>query len=151
MNQLVITEIHLAARLYRSGILKYFNGNELSLLITDFCYETKPLGINNDKMISKKMIEQGILNVVNLNEQQVGKIVELHRLYKPKFVMKTISALVFAQENKLRLISEDELVREIAGELNIRAYDKEWLVTTMVTEISTMGINLDLELVKEII
>lgn len=151
MKHIIITEIHLAARLFRSGILKYFGKGELMLYITDICYNHKSHHISNDKTMAKAMIEQGILNVVELNETEVKRIMELHEKYKPKFVMKTLSALVYAERHNLRIVSEDELLREISNELGIKAYDKEWLVTNIVHEISAMGTNLDLELVKEII
>lgn len=151
MHKLVITETHLAARLFRSGILKFFNTNELTLYITDLCYRNKTININNDRAMAKNMIEQDILKVVELDGAQVDRMVALHQKYKPKFVLKTMSALVYAESEKLKIISDDELFRDTASELNIKAYDKEWLVTTLVREISAMGVNLDLELVKEII
>lgn len=151
MKAFVVTDVHIVARLYRSGILKYFNEDELIFYITDFCYYEKVIAINNDKIIAKKMIEEGLLKVVELNSNEVEEVSKLHKSYKPKFVAKTISALVYATRNELVLISEDELLRDTASELGIRAYDKEWLIITMVHEISTMGINIDLNMVKEII
>ena len=151
MNNFVITELSLAARLFRSGILKYFDKGELTIYITDFCYHHKSHTINNDKSMANLMIQQGFLKLVELNENQIERLLVLHLKYKPRFVMKTISALVFAEQNNLKVISEDDLVREIAKELNIKAHNKEWLLTTLVNDISTMGINLDINCVKEIV
>jgi hypothetical protein len=68
------------------------------------------------------------------------------------FIIKTISALVFARDSRFKLISEDELLRDVARkDLNIQAYNKEWLITTLVNEITMMGVSIDINDVKEII
>jgi hypothetical protein len=152
MNNIVITEIHLAARLFRSGILKYFNNEELNFYITDFCYDHALVAPNYDRAHTKLMLDDGMLKVVGLNEQQMTAMENLHRQYKPKFIIKTISALVFARDSRFKLISEDELLREVARKnLNVQAYNKEWLITTLVNEITMMGVSIDIKDVKEII
>lgn len=152
MNNIVITEVHLAARLFRSGILKYFNNEELNFHITDICYEHPVSAQNYDRMHAKLMMEGGMLKVEGLNDQQMLRMGQLHFKYKPRFIVKTISALVLAGERKFKIISEDELLREIARkELNIPAYNKEWLITTLVNEITMMGGSIDINDVKEII
>jgi len=152
MNSIVITEIHLAARLFRSGILKYFNNRELNFYITDFCYDHMSMMHNYDKAHAKLMLEEGMLKVVGLDERQMTTMAALHQQYRPKFIIKTISALVLAKENKFKLVSEDELLREMARkDLNIQAFNKEWLVTTLVNEITIMGESIDINDVKQII
>jgi hypothetical protein len=152
MNNIVITEIHIAARLFRSGILKYFNNAELNFYITDFCYDHVFVAHNYDKAHTKLMLEDGMLKVVGLTEVQMTEMAKLHSQYKPKFIIKTISALVLARDNKFKLVSEDELLREVARkDLNVQAYNKEWLVTTLVNEITMMGVAIDINDVKEII
>ena len=152
MNNIVITEIHLAARLFRSGILKYFNNEELNLHITDFCYDHAVVAHNYDRAHTKIILEDGMLKVVGLNEEQMAVMASLHRKYKPKFIIKTISALVFARDSKFKLISEDELLRDVARkDLNVQAYNKEWLITTLVNEITMMGVSININDVKEII
>lgn len=152
MNSIVITEIHLAARLFRSGILKYFNNQELNFYITDFCYDHVPNTHNYDKSHAKLMLQEGMLKVVGLDEHQMKTMAALHQRYRPKFIIKTVSALVLAKENKFKLVSEDELLREIARkDLNIQSFNKEWLVTTLVNEITMMGGSIDINDVKQII
>jgi len=152
MNNIVITEIHLAARLFRSGILKYFNNEELNFYITDFCYDHTLIAHNYDRAHTKLMLDEGMLKVVGLNELQMSAMANLHRQYKPKFIIKTISALVFARDSRFKLISEDELLREVARkDLNVQSYNKEWLITTLVNEITMMGVSIDINDVKEII
>jgi len=152
MNNIVITEIHLAARLFRSGILKYFNNKELNFYITDFCYDHVPTTHNYDKSHAKLMLQEGMLKVVGLDEHQMKTMAALHQQYRPKFIIKTVSALVLAKENKFKLVSEDELLREIARkDLNIQSFNKEWLVTTLVNEITMMGGSIDINDVKQII
>lgn len=152
MNSIVITEVHLAARLFRSGILKYFNGEELNFYITDFCYDHTLITHNYDRSHTKLMLESGMLKIVGLNEAQMVSMANLYVKYKPKFIIKTISALVFTKSNKFKLISEDELLRDIAKkDLGIQAYNKEWLITTLVNDITMMGESIDINDVKQII
>jgi hypothetical protein len=152
MNSIVITEIHLAARLFRSGILKYFNNQELNFYITDFCYDYMPNAHHYDKAHAKLMLEEGMLKVVGLDERQMKTMAALHQQYRPKFIIKTISALVVAKEHKFKLVSEDELLREVARKhLNVQAFNKEWLITTLVNEITMMGESIDINDVKQII
>ena len=152
MNNLVITETHLAAKLFRSGILKYFNNRELNFYITDICYDQALVAHSYDKAHAKLMLAEGMLKVVGLNESQMSRMATLHQRYYPRFIIKTISALVLASENKYKLVSEDELLREVARkELNIQAFNKEWLVTTLVNEITMMGESIDINDVKQII
>ena len=125
MNSIVITEIHLVARLFRSGILKYFNNQELNFYITDFCYDHQPVAHTYDKSHAKLMLQEGMLHVVGLDESQMKTMAALHHQYRPKFIIKTISALVLAKDNKFKLVSEDELLREVAKkDLNVQTFNK---------------------------
>jgi hypothetical protein len=152
MNNIVITEIGLAARLFRSGMLKYFNSEELNFFITDFCYDQALVNHNYDRAHCKLMLDNGMLKVVGLSEGQMIAMGQVYSRYKPKFIVKTVSALIFARDNKYKLISEDELLREISRkELSIQSYNKEWLITTLVNEITMMGISININDVKEII
>lgn len=152
MNQIVLTEINLAVRLFQMGLLKYFDSDDLVFYITDLCFENRTFAYNNDNFYAKKLQEQGLLKIVSLNEDQMQKLGNLYNTYKPKFIVKTISALIIAHDNNLKFISEDELLRETARQdLGIRSFDKEWLVTDLISEISMMGVSVDIELVKSII
>lgn len=152
MNNIVVTDLHLVARLYRSGILKYFTNEELKFYITDFCYNHKVLAINNDKLCAKKMIEDGMLSVVTLNEHQMKKVEAVYRNYKPKFIVKTVSAIVLASDCDYKMVSEDELLMEIAwDDLKVKVHPKPWLIRVLGDEISMMGEIIDMDLVKEII
>lgn len=151
MNNIVITELNIVARLYRSGMLKYFTGEELSFYITDFCYNHR-LPNFNDKLIAKQMIEEGIVQVVKLNEAQMVIVDKLHSHYRPKFVVKSITALVFCSEKKFKLFSDCDLLRETAAkDFGIRSINKEWLITTLVNDISVMGEKLDIELIRQLL
>ncbi len=98
------------------------------------------------------MIEQGMLEVVPLTEEQMKKTAQVHRKYRPKFIVKTISAMVFAAENRYKIVSEDELLRDVAwDEFKIGVHPKPWLIRMLGDEISMMGEIIDMELVKEII
>lgn len=152
MNNIVITEIHLAARLFRSGILKYFNNQELNFYITDFCYDHILVVNNYDKNHAKQMFDEGMLKVIELDERQMMRMTKLHQTYRPRFIIKTISALVLASENNFKLVSEDELLGDVARkDLNIQAFNKEWLITTLVNEITMMGESIDINDVKQMI
>ena len=152
MNNIVITEIQLAASFYRSGLLKYFNSDELAFHITDICYAHKILAINNDRLTAQKMVDAGLLKVVTLDESQMEEVERLHHFYKPKFIVKTVTALVLAKQTGFKLLSQDDLLRETAAQdFKIRAINKGWLIQILVDEISMMGENIDIELVKQII
>ena len=155
MKNIIVTDIHLPVRLFLPGLLKYFDPDELRFYITDICYSYKnqPTPLNfHDKVHAKRMVEQGRLEVVGLDETQMGRLCELYQHYKPRFITKTVSALVLAQVTGFKLISEDELLREVATQdLKIRAHDKEWLITDLLHEIGTRGVNLDIEFVKQLI
>jgi hypothetical protein len=151
MNNIVITELYIAARLYRSGLLKYFTGKELNFYITDFCYNSRS-PFFNDRVIAKQMIDDGMLQVVKLNEAQMLLVDKWHQHYKPRFVVKSITALVFASDAKFRLFSDCDLLREVATtDFGIRSINKEWLVTTLVNDISVMGEKLDMDLVRQLL
>ncbi|TPE41530.1 hypothetical protein FJM65_19215 [Pontibacter mangrovi] len=156
MGPIVITEINTAATLYRLGLLKYFNSNNLSIHITDICYNHKGshdvLTLYNNKMLAKRMEEQGFLKVVELTEIQMKQVAKLYSEYKPKFVVKTISALVYAHEGNMKVISEDELLGDVArGELNLKVYNQEWFVDSLLQELVAMGVKIDSSQLKEMI
>jgi len=151
MKNIVITELYLAARLYRVGLLKYFSNQELCFYITDFCYNAKT-AFPNDRQTGKKMLDEGLLKIINLTETQMIRAEKLFYHYRPRFVIKTMTAYVFADENQYRLFSDDELVRDIAAsDFGIKSINKEWLVTSLVNEISLMGGNVDIELVRQMV
>jgi hypothetical protein len=152
MNNIVITELNIVARLYRSGMLKYFTGEELNFYITDFCYKHRSPNFINDRLLAKKMVEEGMLQIVKLSEAQMVLVDQWHDYYRPKFVVKSITALVFAGDKKFKLFSDCELLRETAtADFGIRSINKEWLVTTLVNDISVMGEKLDMELVRQLL
>jgi len=152
MNNIVVTELNMVARLYRSGMLKYFSGEELSFYITDFCYNHRSPNFINDRQIAKKLVEDGILQVVKLSESQMLLVDKWHNYYRPKFVVKSITALVFAGDKKFKLFSDCELLRETAAaDFGVRSINKEWLVMTLVNDISVMGEKLDMELVRQLL
>lgn len=152
MNNIVITELSLPVRLFRSGLLRYFNGGELVFFITDLSYENRTISVNNDKIFAKKMIDQGLLKVIDLDEWQMRRVENLYNAYKPKFIFKTISGLVLAQNTNFKLVSEDEILIETASQdLGIRAYNKEWLLIDIMSEVSLIGNGIDINLLKELI
>jgi len=155
MKNIIVTEISLPTKLFRSGLLRYFDRTELQFHIPDFCYYYKyTLNDRNihDRGFAKRMNEQGMLIIAELNEAQMLRHQELLVQYKPKFLAKSVSALVLAEITGFRLISEDGLLREVASQdFQIRAHNKEWLLTDLVHEIGVRGIQLDLELVKELL
>ena len=66
--------------------------------------------------------------------------------------MKSITALVFAGDKKFKLFSDCELLRETAAaDFGVRSINKEWLVMTLVNDISVMGEKLDMELVRQLL
>lgn len=152
MNSLVITDINLVARFARSGLLKYIENDEFKFFISDICYCHKAITVSNDKLFAKKMIENGMLEVCPLNEHQILNLSEFYKRYKPRFLAKTISAIILTQYLNAKLISEDELLRSVAySDFGIIAHDKEWLLDEIVREIVVKGVNLDIEIVKMII
>lgn len=149
---MVITELSLVAKLSRSGLLKYFKASDICFHITDFCYSHKSFTYNNDKIWAKKMTDEGLLRIVNLNEAQMMRSNGLYLQLKPRFIFKTITAIVVAEDFGYKLVSEDDLLIEVAkSDFNIKCTNKEGLITEIVYEISTMGGEVDLELVKLVV
>ena len=151
MKKFIVTDLRLATRLYKCGLLKYFNNTELVFHITGPCFNNRLYAYSNDKEIAKKMVQEGLMVVSNLDSNQMQKVQELFEKYKPKFLAKTITSLVYAEQINYQLITEDECLKETAHELNIRAYNKEWLVTSLVSDITLMGGAIDLNMIMEII
>ena len=155
MKNFIVTEIHLPTALFRIGLLKYFDPHELQFHIPDFCYEsliTYSDQTLHDRGFAKRMREQGMLRVVGLNEAQMSRHLVLYQQLKPKFVSKTIAALVVAETTGFQLITANDLLRDVAGrDLTLSAHDHEWLLIDLVHEISVRGIPLDIELVKELL
>jgi len=135
MDGIVITELHLAARLFQSGIWKFFERNELKLLMTDFCYDddVQNQGSHFDTTM---LVKSGHLTIKGLNEKETEQMGLLYRRYKPKFLCKTVSAIVLAKEMDFILISDDELVRDtVIEDFNLAAYNSEWLYQAIVRQI----------------
>lgn len=132
---IVITEMNLVARLFHFGILKYIDGSELNLYMTDLCYCCKPYEeFDRDKSYINEMIKLGQIKILSLNDIQMERAGKLLVRYKPKFVLKTISAMVIAQDKNFTMVSEDELLRETVKELGIPAYDKFWLLDHLIKD-----------------
>ncbi len=152
MNNIVITETRLAARLLQSGVLKYFNNGELKFYMTDICFAAKAMSINNDRAQAKMLADQGLLQIVSLDDKQMIEMEALYSKYKPQFRIKTISAIVFACHEKFTLISEDDLLRDIVKkDFGLSCHDKEWFVTTLIYEITSMGLPINTVLLKQLI
>lgn len=152
MKKIVITELPLIVKLSKFGILKYFNNDELNFYMTDFCYDHQTFNFNNDKTYAKKLIEDGLLKVVGLDEFQMQRLHVIHKKYKPAFIVKTISALVLAIDMKCKLLSEDENLRDsVSKDFNIKSYGKEHFVDDLIYEINMMGRRIDADLIKFII
>lgn len=135
---IVITEMNLVARLFQCGILDYFESNELNLYMTDLCYCSKPYQeFYKDKASVNEMISSGKIKILSLNELQMERASKLLIRYKPKFVLKTVSAIIVAQDSNYTLITEDELLREtVKKELAIPSFDKRWLVEYLIEKLN---------------
>lgn len=136
---IVITEMNLAARLFQCGILKDFDSSELNLYMTDLCYSSKPYEeFYKDKVCVNEMINSGMIKILNLNEMQMDRAGKLLIRYKPKFVLKTVSAMVIAQDYNYKLVTEDELLRDtVKKELGIPSHDKMWLVEYLIEKLKS--------------
>lgn len=152
MYNLVITEVNLVAGLSQSTLLDYLDDSEIKFLISDICYKHKTFAINDDKSIAEKIIRDGMLRIVSLNEFQMVRLGKYFDFYKPQFLPKTISALILAKDLNAKLISDDELLRATAIEdFGIQAFNSQWLLGTIVREIAfNTGLKIDLELLKEL-
>ena len=151
MKRYLITDVSLASRLYRSGIMNYFNDNKVIFLMTDLCYKGYKFN-NNEKDFADEMIRKNQLQIVCLNESQMIKVQKLYLNYKPKFLIKTISSIVFAGDNDVLFISEDDLLREIAlKDFNIASFDKSWLTTNLIDEIRNENLSINTNILRMII
>lgn len=154
MRPVVLTDVHLAARLVRSGLLKYYSPTELQFLISDIGFEYNyPQTTYNqhDRSFAERMKKQGFLHVKSFDDMQMTRLYDLFRQLKPKFTIRILSALLLAEMTNSTLISEDEVLRDVALMSLISAYNKQWLVSQLVHELAFQGITLDIELVNELI
>lgn len=131
--------MNLAARLFQCGILKYFDSSELNLYMTDLCYSSKPYEeFYKDKVSVNEMINNSEIRILSLNEMQMDRAGKLLMRYKPKFILKTVSAMVVAQDYNYTLITEDELLRDtVKKELGIPSHDKRWLVECLIEKLKS--------------
>ncbi|MEZ0540424.1 hypothetical protein [Fibrella arboris] len=154
MRPVVLTDVHLAARLVRSGLLKYYSPEQLQFLISDIGFDYNyPQTVYNqhDKSFAERMRKQGFLRVKSFDDIQMTRMYALFRQFKPKFTIRIVSALLLAQMTNSTLISEDEVLRDVAPMCMISAHNKQWLVSQLVHELAFQGITLDVELVNELI
>lgn len=154
MKPVVLTNIHTAARIARSGLLKYFSPQEFRFLISDLGYEHKyPITAYNqhDRVFAERMRKQGFLQVSSFVEPQMRRLFELFSYYKPKFTIRIVSALLLAEVTNATLLTEDVVVQDAAISAMISTQTKQWLVTEIIHELAFQGITLDIELVSELI
>lgn len=149
--KILVADLSLICKLYRIGLLKYFNESDLSFHITGFCYEA---AINesrhsNDKQISIKLIKDRMLQISEQDGIEMENVALLHNSLYPKFTLKTASALYYAKEANLCLVTEDLLIRDTAKKLKLKSQDNDWAVSMIVYEISEMGIPITKEAVME--
>lgn len=140
MENVIITEINLAARLFQCGIMKYMDQDELTLHMTDLCYHSKAHDYNTDKDFVKEMMKNGQIKIVELNSKQVERASKLLQRYYPKFVMKTVSSIITATDSDFILVSEDELLREtVSKDFGVKAHDKNWLIDRIIYNLKDKG------------
>nr|WP_293838383.1 hypothetical protein [uncultured Arsenicibacter sp.] len=155
MKKFIVTEISLIANLLRIGLLRYFENTELQFLITDFCYNHSSAGnerIIQEKNFAVRLKKTGLLSETGLNEQQMSRLYELSRQHSPRFLIKTVSALVLAESTGYPLITEDDLLRDVAAkEMKLKSHNQEWLLTDLVHEVSIREKHITLELIKELL
>lgn len=152
MHSLVVTNINLPSRLYRSGILKFFSNKDLNFFISDLSYVQKQYSAKakSDFSCAQKLLEVGFLKIHNFDEASIKSLIELKKAIKPVFLIKTISSFLLAKKIGCPIISEDEIVRTEAKKLGISAMTKENLIDELIIEIYTKGHEIDIEIVKMI-
>jgi len=152
MYKIVVTDIHVITRLYRIGLLKYFNSSEVAFYITDLCYGDLNSVFQSDRIFSKRLIDEGILHVVSSDSDDIREVQKYYTVFHPMFVVKTVSAMVFAKRFNYRLLTNDELLSDVAQKkMGLKVSGKEWLVANLVGDIGAMGFNLDEDLIYELI
>src|SRR5690606_15017445 len=136
---------HLAASLSRSGILKYLTPDDILLYATDFCFDHRTIGINNNKQFAQRMRENGFLKVQALDENAMETLSRIYNEHKPKFMEKTLSALVLALNVNHPIVTEDDLLRSTAGAMGIATISKEDFLDRIVALIYIKGIDLEID------
>lgn len=150
MNTLIVTNTSFPARLYRSGILKFFLSSELRFLVTDFCYEQRKIAANSDHFCAIKLIEEKKLEVKNLDEKAINELANLSKKLSSKFLIKTISSLLLAMHERCPIVSDDETLRDEAKKLGLIVMSHENLVDDLILKLYSQGTEIDIEIVKMI-
>lgn len=152
MYRVVVTDIHVITRLYRIGLLKYFNNQEIAFYITEFCYSDIDIVYANDMRLSQQLIDQGILTLVKFPGEDVLEINKHFQPIQNKFAFKTVSALVFAKRMNYHLLSNCETLSDHARiQMGIKVIEKEKLATNLISDIGSTDINLDSDLINEML
>ena len=152
MKKLVLTEPDLAARIHKSGILRYFRKGDIVFYTTDIgcyaCIGTQQVG----KPMLNRAVETGTLVVVESDERQWRAISSLYSKYSKSFTMKTVAAVYLAGQFGYRLVTDDAALEEMAlKDFGVTSLPKNRLTMELVEEIALMGIVVDLDLINELI
>ena len=152
MENILITEINLAARLFRSGIMKYLNEYEISLHMIDLCYYHKSHDYNSDKNFVKEMVGNEQIKIIGLNSIQLDEASKLYKRYYPKFLIKTVASILVAQELDYTIVSEDALLRETAfNDFCLNANDKNWLVDQIISKLDSKNNSVNTNMLRLVI
>lgn len=148
MNKVVVINSSFPTKLYRFGLLKYFPASEIRFLIPDVCFESRRIGVSSDKFCIKKLIETNQFEVKNFDGHTMNELLNLSNNLGSKFLIKTLSGFVLANQEKCPIILNDELQLEEAKKIGLRVLTNERVVDRLVAELYGQGIEIDNEIIE---
>ena len=136
--KVVITELGLISRLFDAGFLNRFSPEDIRFFIIDYCYNVQQKRGKFDSVIIQKMLVQGMLNIVNINEKENEQVAELS-LKHPNFLFESIVSLVYANQHRINFFSEDPNLMSFAFDFSagkIEIHSKGLLISSLIHKLS---------------
>jgi len=134
----VITELGLISRLFAAGFLNRFSPQDIKFFIVDYCYNDQLKRGKFDSVIIHKMLVQGMLNIVSIDEKENEQAADLF-LKHSNFLFQSIVSIVYAKQTGIDFFVEDPNLMTLAfnyvqGKIDI--HSKGYLISSLLHKIN---------------
>jgi lipopolysaccharide export LptBFGC system permease protein LptF len=111
--EIVIADCGHLQKLYESDYIYRFIPGDIRFVVIGYLLHKLERDRSLNRLMVRSLETKGYLDIVNLDEQQNRKAVEIYQ-NKAQVIFESIAAMVYAEENKMTFMSEDFQVMEYA-------------------------------------
>lgn len=118
--EIVVNDTNILIDLYNAGLLPHCKGLDLDFRTLDFVINE--IEVKEQLEAVEKLVDEGTLRVDSLSSSQVERVFQMVREYDGKCNLspEDISVMVYAKDNKCRLLTGDKTLRAKAIIENIQ-------------------------------